>query len=390
MICRAGIAQTAASSSVEVEKHVQQVTSGLVGAVVIKGDEHATHTLAERMKELHVPGVSIAVIHEGKIEWARGFGVRDEAGDAVDAQTLFQAASISKPVFSMGVVHLVQEGKMALDSDVNTYLTNWKLPSSDVAAGRPVTVRELLTHTGGITVHGFPGYASTEPVPALVQVLNGEKPANTAPIRIEAAPGSKWQYSGGGITIVQQAVIDVTHEPFPKFMHDTVLGPIGMTHSTYEQPLPQALRGDAATPYESDGKPVPGGAHTYPEMGAAGLWTTPSDLARYAIEIEQSLAGKANHVLSADMTRQMLKAGMGGWGLGIQIGGAEADPYFAHNGANEGFMCAFAAYEKDGERRGGDDKWRCRRCVGRRGNAQCCGGIWMAGFSSKCARHGIG
>jgi CubicO group peptidase (beta-lactamase class C family) len=180
-------------------------------------------------------------------------------------------------------------------------------------------------------------------------VLNGEKPANTPPIRSEAAPGARWNYSGGGFTIMQQTLIDVTHQPFPKLLHDSVLAPIGMKHSTYEQPLPQALRENAATPYHGDGKPVEGGAHTYPEMAAAGLWTTPTDLALYAIEVERSLAGQANHVLSADMTRQMLTAGMGHWGLGLEIGGSDADPYFSHGGVNEGFVNMFAAYEKNGE-----------------------------------------
>lgn len=342
-------AQSAPSSKTEIEQHIQHVTSGLIGEVVIKGDEHATHTLADRMKELNVPGVSIAVLHNGKIEWARGFGVRSLGGNPVDAETLFQAGSISKPLAAMACLRLVQDGKLSLDADVNTFLTSWKFPADPIAAGKPVTLRELLTHTGGTTVHGFPGYASTEPVPTLVQVLNGEKPANTPAIRSEAAPMARWNYSGGGYTIMQQAVIDISHESFPKLLHDSVLAPIGMKHSTYEQPLPESMRKNAATPYREDGKPVEGGAHTYPEMAAAGLWTTPTDLAIYAIEVEQSLAGKANHVLSADMTRQMLTPGMGRWGLGLQIGGSDANPYFSHGGANEGFRNNFAAYEKNGE-----------------------------------------
>jgi CubicO group peptidase (beta-lactamase class C family) len=317
--------------------------------VVIKGDEHATHTLADRMKGLNVPGVSIAVIHEGKIEWARGFGVSSIGGSPVTAESMFQAGSISKPLAAMAALRLVQQGKLSLDVDVNTLLTSWKLPIDPVAAGKPVTLRELLAHTAGITVHGFPGYASTAAVPTLVQVLNGEKPANTPAIRSETVPGDKWNYSGGGYTIMQQTLIDVTKEPFAKLLHDTVLAPIGMTHSTYEQPLPKEFQRFAATPYNGDGKPVEGGAHTYPEMAAAGLWTTPTDLARYAIEVENSLEGKANHVLSVEMTRQMLTPGMGKWGLGLQIGGADSNPFFTHGGANEGFMNSFVAYEKAGE-----------------------------------------
>jgi CubicO group peptidase (beta-lactamase class C family) len=335
--------------SPEVAQRIQRVENGLVGPVVIKGDAKAAHTLADRMKELNVPGVSVAVLHNGKIEWARGYGVRSIGGPAVTADTMFQAGSISKPVATMAALKLVEQGKLSLDVDINTLLKSWKLPSDPVTGGKPVTLRELLTHTGGTTVHGFPGYASNEPVPTLVQVLNGEKPANTPAIRSEAAPGSKWNYSGGGFTIVQQAMIDVSGEPFPRLLHDTVLAPIGMTHSTYEQPLGKEFQAYAATPYRGDGKPVEGGAHTYPEMAAAGLWTTPADLALYAIEVEKSLQGKANHVLSAEMTRQMLTAGMGNWGLGLEIGGAPGNPYFSHGGVNEGFINIFAAYEKNGE-----------------------------------------
>ena len=342
-------AQNTASTSAEIEQHIQHVTSGLIGDVVIKGDEHATHTLADRMNELKVPGVSIAVIHQGTIEWARGFGVRSVGGPPVTADTMFQAGSISKPLAAMAALRLVQQGKLSLDTDINTYLISWKLPSDPVAAGKPITLRELLTHTAGTTVHGFPGYANNEPVPTLVQVLNGEKPANTPAIRSEAAPGVNWKYSGGGFTIMQQVLIDVTKEPFPKLLHDSVLAPIAMSHSTYEQPLPKTLQSSAATPYRGDGKPVEGGAHTYPEMAAAGLWTTPTDLARYAIEVEQSLQGKANHVLSADMTRQMLTPGIGHWGLGLEIGGSDSNPYFSHGGANEGFRNIFVAYEKSGD-----------------------------------------
>ena len=342
-------AQNQPEASSGIEQHIQHVTAGLVGPVIVKGDQHTSHTLAERMKDLNVPGVGIAVIHNGKIEWARGFGVRSVGGPPVDDATLFQAASISKPLSAMAALHLVQQGKLSLDTDVNSYLTTWKLPTAPVAAGKPVTLRELLTHTGGISVHGFPGYAKTDTVPTLVQVLNGEKPANTPPIRIEAAPGDHWQYSGGGFTIMQQMLLDVAKEPYPKLMHDTVLAPIGMTHSTYEQPLPAAMESDAATPYRGDGKPVEGGAHTYPEMAAAGLWTTPSDLARYAIEVQNSLQGKANHVLSTEITNEMVTPGKGNWGLGLEIGGAKDNPYFSHGGANEGFRCIFVAYEKTGE-----------------------------------------
>src|ERR1700722_13425008 len=179
-LCLGKVLLLAQTGQTPAELHAQKVTSCLTDSVVIKDDPHTCHTLAERMTELHVPGVSIAVIHNGVIEWAQGFGVQQAGGKPVSTDTLFQAGSISKPVAAMAALHLVGQGKLSLDSDVNKVLTTWKVPASPAAPGATVTLRELLTHTAGFTVHGFPGYALGEPVPTLVQVLNGEKPANTA------------------------------------------------------------------------------------------------------------------------------------------------------------------------------------------------------------------
>jgi len=342
----AGQVSVAQTVSPEVQQHIDKVTGCLHEPVMAKGDPCIP--LEKRMETLHVPGVSIAVIHNGKMEWSRGFGVAKVGGPAVTAETMFQAGSISKPVAAMAALKLVQEKKLALDEDVNKELTTWKLPTREVAKGKPVTLRELLTHTGGTTVHGFPGYAQGAPVPTLVQVLDGEKPANTPAIRIETEPGTKWNYSGGGFTIMQAVAIDAAKEPFAKLLQDSVLAPIGMKHSTYEQPLPAAM-GPAATPYNADGTPVEGGAHTYPERAAAGLWTTAPDLAMYVMENQRSLEGKANHVLSQEMTREMMKKGMGNWGLGVEIGGTTADPYFTHGGVNAGFEALFVGYENHGD-----------------------------------------
>lgn len=343
-------AQTAGSAAEkQTEQRIEQVTSCLPPPVLIRDEPKTCTPLAQRMTELHIPGVSIAVVHNGRIEWARGFGVRQAGGEKVTPETLFQAGSISKPLAAMGALHLVQDGKLSLDGDINASLTSWKLPPSAAARNAVVTLRELLTHTAGISVHGFPGYAAGTPVPTLVQVLNGEPPANTAPIRVNTMPGKEWRYSGGGYTIMQQMVLDTVKEPFPKFLHDTVLAPIGMDHSTYEQPLSAALLPDAAMPYRGDGKPVAGGPHTYPEMAAAGLWTTPSDLCRYILEVQNSLAGHGNHVLSQTMTQQMLTPGKGNWGLGLEIGGTAPDMWFSHGGVNEGYESLFVGFDKNGD-----------------------------------------
>jgi CubicO group peptidase (beta-lactamase class C family) len=333
-----------AQAPVEVEQRIRHIQDALLPAVLIKGEPPVSTKLADRMAASHVPGVSIAVIHNGEIEWARGFGVTRVGGPAVTPNTLFQAASISKPVTAMAVLHLVGSGKLDLDKDVNQYLKTWKIPPNKFTETTKVTLRELLTHTAGMTVHGFPGYASDSALPTVVQVLNGEKPANTPAILVDTIPGTDWRYSGGGFVVTQVLLQDVTGKTFPTLMHDLVLGPIGMSRSTYEQPLPQNRMAEAAMPYQQDGQPVPGGPHIYPEMAPAGLWTTPSDLARYAIEVQKVLANKSNGVLSIAMVREMLKPGKNQWGLGIGTGGSAEHPYFTHGGANEGFQCNLVAY----------------------------------------------
>jgi CubicO group peptidase (beta-lactamase class C family) len=335
--------------SPEIQSRIEQVSACLLTRVVEKDDPHACQKLLDRMPADYVPGVSIAVIHNGAIEWAQGFGVVNVGGAPVTAETMFQAGSMSKPVAAMAALHLADQGKLQLDSNVNQALTSWKIPASDAAPGTAVTLRQLLNHTAGLTVHGFPGYAAGAPIPTLVQILNGEKPANTGAIRLEAAPGTRWKYSGGGYTIMQQLLLDVSHQPFPRLLHDIVLAPIGMTRSTYEQPLPLERRAATATPHQNDGTPVAGGFHTYPEMAAAGLWSTPTDLAKFAIEIQSSLRGKANRVLSIEMTQQMLVAGQGKYGLGLEIGGSPGNPYFVHGGINKGFEGLLVAYAQSGD-----------------------------------------
>lgn len=317
-------------------------------AVLVKGEAPNVTPLTARMEALHVPGVSIAVIHNGKVAWARGFGVASLGGPPVTADTLFQAASISKPVSAVAIMHLVQAGKLTLDTDINDYLKSWKLPGNEFTQEANVTLRGLLTHSAGVTVHGFPGYEAGTPLPTVVQILNGEPPANNAPIRVNTVPGKTWRYSGGGYTIAQQAVSDVTRVAYPKLMQDLVLGPFGMKHSTYEQPLPPKLLAKVATPYRSDGTPVKGGPHVYPELAAAGLWTTPTDLAQFAIGMQRALAGKSKRVLSAETARAMLVPTFNKQSIGFVTGGRAERKSFNHGGANDGYRCFMISYQ-DGD-----------------------------------------
>jgi CubicO group peptidase (beta-lactamase class C family) len=330
------------------ETRAARVEKGLLPGIVIAGRPLPARPLAERMSALKTPGVSVAVINGGVIEWAKGYGVAETGGNApITSRTLFQAASLSKPVASLAALRLVEQGKLALDQDVNERLASWKVPESDFTKTEKVTLRRLLSHTAGLTVSGFPGYSSGAAVPSLVQVLDGEKPANTPAIRANVVPGTISRYSGGGYTVMQQLLMDVTGRPFPALLADLALKPIGMTDSTYEQPLPEARRAAAASGHRADGVLLPGRYHTYPEMAAAGLWTTPTDLARFLIEIQMALQGKSA-ILSASMARQMVTDQKGSYGLGLSLEGAGASVAFGHGGSNAGFKCGMTAFIEDG------------------------------------------
>src|SRR2546423_872850 len=301
-----------------------------------------------QMARRHVPGLSLAIIQDGSIVETRAYGVTERGGSvAVTPSTLFQAGSISKSVAALGTLHLVEQGKLSLDSDVNATLTTWKVPTNSF--GKPVTLRGILSHSAGLTVHGFPGYAVDAKVPTLVQVLDGTSPANTPAIRVDIAPGSQWRYSGGGYTVMQQMVLDVTGQSFPEFMRQTVLAPIGMTRSSYEQPLPPEMAATTATGHYGDRTTVKGRWHVYPEMAAAGLWTTPTDLARFAIEVQQAYAGKSSRVISPTMARPMLTQQKDQDGLGVFLIGAGHALLFTHNGRDEGFDAALTASAETGQ-----------------------------------------
>jgi CubicO group peptidase (beta-lactamase class C family) len=324
------------------------VEQGLLPAVALQGTPPVKRKLADEMARLGVPGVSVAVIHGGGIEWAKGYGVVTPGGAPVTAGTLFQAASISKPVTAMAALNMVERGLFALDQDINSYSSRWKLPNNE-PSGTPATLRQLLSHTAGTTVHGFPGYEAGKPVPTLVQLLNGAAPSNTRGVHVSTRPGSTWRYSGGGYEVVQYMMQERGKADFAALMQETVLQPVGMQDSTYAQPLPPALLARAAQPHDSQGKPVTGGPHIYPEQAAAGLWTTPSDLARFAIELRQSAAGQSNKVLSQSMAQLMLSPVMGNFGLGLQVEGEGQAQTFSHGGSNAGYRTTMVAYTERGD-----------------------------------------
>lgn len=341
---------SAGPTSAAQEQHVANVLRGLRPSVEVTGRPPVRWTLAERMAHHHVPGVSIAVIEGGRIAWTHGAGVKTAGSadptNAVTPDTLFQAGSISKPVAATGMLRLVERGTLQLDTDVNRYLTTWKVPDDEHTEREKVTLRRLASHTAGLTMYGFPGYERDQPIPTLVQILNGTAPANTEPVRVDAVPGSISRYSSGGTLVMQLLMMDVTGKPFPALMQELVLGPAGMTHSTFE--LPVARASEAARAHLGEGKMIPGGWHVYPEMAPAGLWTTPSDLARWAIAIADAHAGRSKALLSQAMARQMLTPVKGDYGLGPYVRGSGRSLQFGHGGSTVGFLCHVTMYPEIG------------------------------------------
>ena len=332
------------------DSRIDNVINGLRPALAIEGEAPVRWGIAERMAFHKVPGLSLAIIDSGRIVFARGFGVKTAGGtDSVTTGTLFQAGSISKPTFALGVMRLVQDGRLDLDEDVNVKLSSWKVPGNRFTAREKVTLRRILSHNAGLTVHGFPGYEAGTPVPTVPQLLDGAKPANTAAVRVDTFPGAISRYSGGGTTVAQLLITDVTGQPFPDLMEQLVLGAAGMTHSTYQQPLPSDRAPTAATGTYSDGRSVKGQFHTYPEMAAAGLWTTASDLATLAIELQQTWAGRSQRIVNKATLAQMFTVQKAPFGIGYAIDGKGPDLSFEHNGADEGFQALFIAFAERGQ-----------------------------------------
>ena len=334
----------------DLERAIQVIEHGLLKATTIKERPARKMELSKRMAYYKVPGFSIALIDQGALAWAKGYGVLEAGGEAeVTNETIFQAASISKPVAAMIALHLVEEGLLDLDADVNDVLHSWKVPKSKHTQVNKVTLRGLLSHTAGLKIHGFRGYPSGAQLPTLQQILNGEPPANSKPVRVMQTPGTVFSVSGGGYMVVQQIIEDVTGRPLAVLAQDLIFDKLGMAHSTYDSLLPEATLPQAATAHRRNGEPVPGKWHIYPEQAAASLWSTPSDQARLIVEVHKSYKNESNLVISTEMTRQMLTPELDSVGLGLAIIKKGNWTGFGHPGWNEGFHSFLIGYLGTGQ-----------------------------------------
>lgn len=317
--------------------------------------ERAGWSIEERMSAHHIPGVSIAVIQDFRVAWARAYGVADAGtGQALTPDTRMQAGSISKLVTAVAALKAVEAGRVALDSSVNASLRSWQLPETAATRGTPVTLRQLLSHTAGVNNPGGPGYLAGEPLPTLLQVLEGLPPANTPPVRVSGSPGATYRYSSGGTTIVQQLLIDTYEQPFPVLMQNTLFGPLGLAHSSFDEPVEPA-----AAAHDIDGRPLPGKHRRYPEMAAGGLWSTPSDLASLLVQLQRSLHAielggdeRSNAISSAIASQMTTSTRATGEhtdvSLGTFIERHGSGVYIGHDGLGEGFVTMARFSKKDG------------------------------------------
>ena len=314
-------------------------------------DGLGTSTVAELMEEFGVPDVSVAVIQDFKIHWAKAYGVADvETGQLVDIETMFQAASISKPVAAMGVLRAVQDGLFSLDDDINDILDSWTLDGREFTRNRPVTPRTLTSHTSGLgDGFGFPGYDPEQPLPTTVQILEGHELSNVGSVFMEREPLTFYEYSGGGVTVMELALSDVRRRPFVDVLQEGVLAPIGMTRSSYAQPISPEHNQNAARAHDNNGESRGPKWHVYPEHAAAGLWTTPTDLARLILEVQRSARGESNRVLSQSMIQEMLNpVGVGPFAVGFTVSKIGEGWYFSHGGSNWGFRALMLAHKVKG------------------------------------------
>jgi len=338
-----------AQYSKEVEEKIRTVEQS-VGLYKFQVEGLANPTIEDRMRFYNVKGLSIAVVHNYKIEWAKGYGWADSAERRpVTTETLFEPGSISKSINAVGILRLAQRKKIDLYKDINDYLVSWKFPYDSVSKNKKITLADLLSHTAGLSQHGFPGYYRGDTFPTVPEILDGKKPANTKPVRSLFVPGLKFEYSGGGTMVSQLIVMDKSEQQYDAYMSEHVFVPIGMSNSLFTQPPPEARKKTLATGYSGNGKEIKGKYPILIEQAAGGLWTTPTDLCKFIIEIQLSRQGKSNKVLSKKMTKKMLRPYQNkSAALGCFIEKRRGAKYFSHNAGNQGFSGIYYGSFKDG------------------------------------------
>ncbi len=346
LFCTSAFSQT--TYSPQTLEKIKEVETNITGNILVNDEKPST--ILERMAKYKVKGLSIAVIENYKIAWAKGYGWADEGEKKpMTTETLFEPGSISKSLNAVGILKLSQDKKVDLYTDINTYLTSWKFPYDSLSKGKKITLAQILSHHAGLSVHGFPGHDIKGPIPTVYEVLDGIKPTFTPAVRSEFEPDLKFQYSGGGTTISQVILTDITKQSYDVWMYDNVLKPIGMVNSSYAQPPSKDKQKICSSAYNRDGSPIPNKFHVYPEQAAAGLWMTPSDLCNYIIDMQLAYKGIPSKVLNPEMVKLHLTPyNDGPTAMGTFIEDHDGAKYFQHGAGNDGFCGQFYSSLEDG------------------------------------------
>jgi len=318
---------------------------------IFKKVKYIDITINQLMKQYDVPGAGITVIKDREILWSQSYGFKDVNTQVkVSNQTMFQAASISKPITALATLNLAKDGLLNINKPVNQYIKHWKIPNYKTSDTNPILIKQLINHTSGLSVHGFAGYQTKEMVPSLIEVLNGAsileqvfslKNVNSAPIEVIDTPGEQYKYSGGGYSVLQQVLVDYTGDDFSALMHKNIFLKLKMKNSTFQQPVTDKLTAQLASGHIDIDDTVDGKYHIYPEQAAAGLWTTSEDLAKVLIDIQKSLFDDSGLMLSKSFAEKMTTPSFDTFlGLGFflrNVSNQIDNFYFYHDGRNKGF-----------------------------------------------------
>ncbi len=363
LVCFCGIGHTQTTDGAAVGAKLKRIENGLVAfspGAPDTGQMREKLTLSQRMAHYKIPGVSVAVINNSQIEWAKAYGTLVAGKTApVTMTSIFQAASTTKLMVSAIVLRFVEQGRFDLDTDVNTYLRSWKIPESEFTQKEKVTLRRLLTHQSGLNRPAGGFSLEKGSIPTLVQVLKGDSPATNKPAVIEFEPGSRWEYSNFDFVVIQLLLEEAIGKPLNEIARETVFDPLGMSSSTLVYPLSPDFAAREALPHDAEGKPGSPALHPT-AVAQGGLLTTPSDLALLTIELINAYQGESDRLISQETARRMFHAEVQldprilgfpmGQGLGAFVRGEGNAFSFLHPGENDpGATSWLAAYPELGQ-----------------------------------------
>ncbi|SMG52442.1 CubicO group peptidase, beta-lactamase class C family [Marivirga sericea] len=331
-------AQTNKASKIDTtQQRIKKVENSLRPLVLNQGE--SLWNLEKQMQKYNIAGLSIAVINNYEIDWAKGYGITGGKEILnVTEQTVFQAASMSKFVNAVAMMKLAEDKKVSLDGDVNNYLTSWKFPYDKNVDPNPITIRQLLSHTAGLSTHGFNGYKTTNRLPSIIQTLEGKNPANSDEVKQIQQPNKNFKYSGGGTIISQLILLDNTNSTYEDFVDENIFRPSGMSNSFYSIELEKYPK-NLALGHKGNGKTLKNNYNFYPESAAAGLWTTPTDLAKLIIDIQRGLKAEPSQILSCKSTEVLIKPTLdnSNSALGLFTQQEDGALYLQHSGSNRGY-----------------------------------------------------